>query len=204
MNVRTPPLDRNRPVGLPDVGFQLPEIEEGEMVEKRPVKKGLKFGGKKVPGKAIGDSDEDAALGHPAGFLERSQRIIEELEGVDEQNKVEFIVFKGKIFGSARFQEGSVSEPLPGFPDHERGCIETVKAVKGWVEQREVIALSASHIQNSFPWLGLKKDGNGLGHQRFHGPTLGGTVPGLVEPGGSGIKDKAHRCNLTVLYLTRI
>jgi hypothetical protein len=107
--VRTPPLDRDRPVGLADVGLQLPEIEKSKMIEKRLVKQGLHFGVEKIPRKTVGDSDEDAALGHSSGFFQRRQRILEELEGVDEKNKVEFIVLERKIFRSSRFQKSSIS-----------------------------------------------------------------------------------------------
>ena len=49
VNVRTPPLDRDRPVGVADVRFQLPEIEKSEMIKKRLAKQALHFGDEVVP-----------------------------------------------------------------------------------------------------------------------------------------------------------
>jgi hypothetical protein len=165
------------------------------MIEKGLVKKGLHLGVKEIPRKAVGDSDEDAALSHSSGFFQSGQRIIEELEGIDEENKVEFIVLKRKILRSSRFKKRSVSESLFGSPEHERRSIETVKAVEGRVEQGEMISLSASHIQDPLPRLWREKDGNALGHQGFHCPALRRMVPGFIEPGGFGVKDKAHSPN---------
>jgi hypothetical protein len=175
-----------------DVGLQLPEIKKSEMIKERLAKKALHFSAQEIPRKAVGDPDEDAAFGDSSGFLQGIQRVIEELEGVDEKNKVEFIVFKRKIFRPSCLQIGSVSQPFLGSSDHEGRSIHTEEAVKGRVEQGEMVPFSAAHIQDPLPWLGFEKDGYGLGHQRFHCPTLRRMVPGLIEPGGSAVKDKAH------------
>jgi hypothetical protein len=94
MDVRTPPLDGDRAVGRADVRLELPKIEKSEMIKERLPKQALQLRAEEVPRKAVGDPDENAAFGHSSGFLQGSQRIIQELESVDKKNKIELVVFE--------------------------------------------------------------------------------------------------------------